>query len=53
MVWWGWLLVAWTAVAVVSGLVLAASLAVAARRDRARRLVDDAVEPERHPDRAG
>jgi hypothetical protein len=53
MVWWAWVLVAWTVAAVVAGLVLAASLAVAARRDRARRLVDDAVELQQPRDRTG
>ena len=51
MVWWAWVLVAWTAAAAASGLVLAASLAIAARRDRARRLVDEAVEAQEHSDR--
>lgn len=51
MVWWGWVLVAWAVIAVVAGFVLAASLQIAARRDRARRLVDDAVELQRQDDR--
>ena len=44
MAWWAWVLVAWSAAALVAGLVLAASLQIAARRDRARRLVDEAAE---------
>ena len=44
MAWWAWVLVAWSVAALVSGLVLAASLQIAARRDRARRLVDEAAE---------
>jgi hypothetical protein len=53
MEWWGWVLVGWSVSATVAGLVLAASLRIAMRRDKARRLVDEAVEHENRYDSAG
>lgn len=44
MPWWGWLLIAWVAVAVVVGVWWAAALANAEVQDQARQVLEDDAE---------